>query len=140
MMSMAAAYGTHWANADALMLSSLWAEDGDMVHPEGLIERGRRTILSNRTEMFQRREYRGSRHFLTLTSTRCLSADVAVSDGKWELRGVTDASGTALPPFEGLCTLVLKRTGTWQIEAYRYTIKPSNKPLPVWLARPGWAK
>lgn len=140
MMAIAAAYGTHWANADALMLSNLWSEEGDMVHPDGLIERGRRTILANRTEMFQRKEYRGSKHFVTLTSTRCLSADIAVTDGKWELRGASDAGGTALPPFEGLCTLVLKRTGTWQIEAYRYTIKASAKPLPVWLSRPGWAK
>jgi len=139
-LNIAAAHGTHWANADALQLSGLWSDEGDMVHPDGLTERGRKVIFTNRIEMFQRKEYKGSRHILTFTNLRCLSADVAVVDGKWELRGVMDAAGAPLPLFEGLCTVVVKRTGGWFIEAYRYTIKPSSKPLPVWLSRPGWAK
>jgi hypothetical protein len=31
-----------------------------------------------------------------------VSGDVAVADGKWEMGGVTDTSGNALPTFEGL--------------------------------------
>lgn len=132
------AYSTHWTNADAVNVSLLWSEDGDMVHPDGNTETGRKTILTNRVELFNRKDYRGSRHLLTLLNVRCLSSDIAVADGKWELRGVRDLSGKALPIFEGLCTLVVKRSGPWQIEAYRYTIKPSATPLPTWLKRPGW--
>src|SRR5262249_1327956 len=136
-IAIAAAHGTHWANGDAEHLAGLWSEDGDVVHPDGLTERTRKVIMTNRADMFRRKEYQSSRHFLTFTNIRCLSADIAVVDGKWEMRGVADAAGAPLPPFEGLCSLVVKRTGTWMIEAYRYTIKPTTKPLPVWLPRPG---
>src|SRR6185503_5314426 len=125
-------------NGDALRLAGLWSEEGDMVHPGGRIERGRETIRTNRTFLFLQREYRGSRHPLTLGSVRCLTADVAVADGKWELRGVSDTAGKPLPTFEGLCTLVVKRTGGWLIEAYRYTQKPAAAPMPTLLKRPGF--
>ena len=58
--------------------------------------------------------------------------------GKWELRGVSDAGGKLLPSFEGQLTLVMKRTGGWYIEAYRYTQKPAAVPMPTWLKRPGY--
>ncbi len=35
------AFTLHWTNADAVKLSWLWSEGGDMVHPDGRIERGR---------------------------------------------------------------------------------------------------
>ena len=75
-----------------------------------------------------RREYRGSKHPITFGSVRCLSSDIAVVDGKWELRGVTDAGGKILPTFEGQLTVVMKRNAGWQIEAYRYTQKPAPGP------------
>ena len=123
-------------NADATLLAGLWSEQGDMVHPDGLIERGRETIRTKRAALFLSREYRGSKHPMTIGNIRCLTSDTAVADGKWELRGVTDASGKLLPPFEGLLTLVMKRTGDWYIEAYRYTQKPATAPMPTWSKRP----
>jgi creatinine amidohydrolase len=133
------AYTLHWNNADALELGKLWSADGDMVHPDGLIERTRQTIITNRRELFTRREYRGSKHPLSLTMIRCAHADVAVADGKWELRDMSDTNGKPLPPFEGQATLVVTRAGGgWQIAAYRYTIKPSAIPRPTFLKRPGW--
>ena len=71
---------------------------------------------------------------------RCLSTDIAIADGKWELRGVLDASGIPMPVMEGQVTLVLKRTDGWLIEAYRYTLKPPaaapTTPAPL-AKRPG---
>ena len=129
----------HWRNADAAHLAALWAEDGDVVHPDGLTERGRETIRANRAALFLRREYRGSAHPVTLGTIRCPSAGIAVADGKWEMRGVTDTTGAALPAFDGLLTLVLSRGSEgWSIEAYRYTQKPAAAPLPTWLKRPGY--
>jgi creatinine amidohydrolase len=129
----------HWSNADAASLSLMWSEQGDMVHPDGLTERGREIIKMNRVALFMRREYRGSKHPLTIANIRCLSADIAVADGRWELRGVTDPGGRVLPPFEGLCTLVMRRIGgDWLIEAYRYSQKPSAAPMPTLLKRPGF--
>ena len=102
----------------------MWSRSGDIVHPDGAIERGAQLITINRMQLFARREYRNTRHPLVLTMIRCLSEDIAVADGKWELRGVLDSSGKPLPMMEGQVTLVLKRTSGWLIEAYRYTLKP----------------
>jgi creatinine amidohydrolase len=133
------AFTFHWNNGDATNLSLLWSIDGDMVHPEGLTERGRETIRANRAALFMRQEYRASKHPLTFGNVRCITADTAVVDGKWELRGVLDASGKPLPTFEGFMTLVMGRGATgWAIEAYRYTQKPASAPMPVWLKRPGY--
>jgi creatinine amidohydrolase len=133
------AFALHWNNGDATNLSLLWSVDGDIVHPDGLTERGRETIRANRAALFMRQEYRGSKHPLTLGNIRCVTADVAVVDGKWELRGLTDANGKPLPTFEGLLTLVVGRGQSgWAIEAYRYTQKPAAAPMPTWLKRPGY--
>jgi creatinine amidohydrolase len=133
------AFSLHWSNGDASNLSLLWALEGDIVHPDGLTERGRETIRSNRAALFMRPEYRSSKHPITIGNIRCLSPDIAVADGKWELRAVTDAGGKLLPTFEGLLTLVMGRSaGPWAIEAYRYTQKPAAVPMPMWLKRPGY--
>jgi creatinine amidohydrolase len=132
------AFAVHWVNADASQLAALWSDEGDIVHPDGFTERGRETIRANRAALFMRAEYRGSKHPITIGNIRCLAADIAVADGKWELRGVSDPAGKALPPFEGQLTLVMKRTGAWLIEAYRYTQKPTAVPRPTWLKRPGY--
>jgi len=134
------AFTFHWNNGDAQNLSLLWSIDGDMVHPDGLTERGRETIRANRAALFMRQEYRNSKHPLTFRNVRCINADSAVVDGKWELRGVLDGTGKALPTYEGLLTIVMGRgpaTG-WAIEAYRYTQKPAAAPMPTWLKRPGY--
>ena len=49
---LADSFNTHWLNADAESLAALWAEEGDVVHPDGASERGRQTILQNRREQF----------------------------------------------------------------------------------------
>ena len=129
----------HWRNGDAEQLAALWAPKGDMAHPDGLVERTPLIIRINRAELFKRREYRLSRHSLQIGVIRCLSDDIAVADGKWELRDVMDANGI-LPAIKGLCTLVVRRlSGSWYIEAYRYTIDaPSGPAIPTLLKRPGY--
>ena len=130
-------YGTRWANKDALMFAALWTPTGDIVHTDGTVERGQEIIMQNRIVLFNRREYRGSRHSLLLNMIRCLSRDIAVVDGRWDLRGVLDAKGGPLPIMEGQATLVVRRTEEgWKIEAYRYTLKPQPAdPAPP--RRPG---
>jgi creatinine amidohydrolase len=133
------AFTAHWRNGDAEHLAALWAPTGDIGHPDGFVERTPPIIMINRTELFRRREYRLSRHPMQLGVLRCLSTDIAVADGKWELRDVTDATGKILPTVTGLCTLAVRRIeGAWRIEAYRYTIDASRDPLPTLLKRPGY--
>jgi creatinine amidohydrolase len=141
------AFTTYWTNGDAKSLGDLWAENGDIVHADGSIERGPVTITQNRAALFARREYRNSRHPMVLTRIRCLTADIAVADGKWDLRGVVDAAGKPMPIVEGQVSLVVKRSASptpgpalpsdWKIEAYRYSVKPSAEPAPAPSKRPG---
>lgn len=138
-MQLGPAFSFHWSNADAERLAGLWNGAGDVIHPDGNIERTREVIQANRMELFARREYRSSKHPLTLTMIRCINYDVAVADGRWQMTGVKDVGGKELPMFEGQATLVVRRAGDgWMIEAYRYTLKPPAAPMPVWLKRPGW--
>ena len=133
------AFSLAWLNQDAERLSQLWAAGGDVGHPDGYVEGTAQIIRQNRASLFMRPEYRGSTHALLIGQIRCLTGDVAVADGKWDLRNVTGARGERLPPMEGLCTLVLKRTVEgWRIEAYRYTIKENQTVnRPALLTRPG---
>jgi len=130
-------FGALWREMDAIKLGLLFTKDGDMRHPDGTIERGPDTIIQNRTELFKKREYRGSIHPIQLNDIRCLSPGLALADGKWELR-LADA-GTA-KPYAGWCTLILRNTGSWQIEAWRYTVDPppNTTPAPTILKKPGW--
>jgi creatinine amidohydrolase len=132
------AFAAYWANADSLRLGGLWSESGDVIHTDGSIERGPIVITQNRAALFGRREYRNSRHPMFLMMIRCLSLDIAVADGRWELRGVLDTSGKPLPTMEGQVTLVVKRAGdSWKIESYRYTVKAPPDQKPTTLKRPG---
>jgi creatinine amidohydrolase len=130
-------FGSIWREMDAQKIGSLFARDGDMRHPDGTIERGPDTIVQNRIELFKKREYRGSIHPIQLNDIRCLPGGIAIADGKWELR-LADA-GTA-KPYAGWCTLILRNLGSWQIEAWRYTVDPppNTTPAPTILKKPGW--
>ena len=129
-----------WQDQDAVRLAGFWAEGGDMAHPDGLVETTAQVIRENRAYLFQQREFRGSKHFLTIGQVRCITSDVAIADAKWELRGVTDGRGNLTPPAEGLCTLVLRRAGSgWVIEAWRYNMKPATAATqPTILKKPGF--
>jgi creatinine amidohydrolase/Fe(II)-dependent formamide hydrolase-like protein len=96
-MALGSAFTAHWTNGDYQKLGGLWSKDGDIIHPDGAIERGAQLITINRMQLFARREYRFTRHPLVLTMVRCLSEGIAVAEGKWELRGVLDTSGKPLP-------------------------------------------
>ena len=136
---MGSTFAVAWTDQDAQRLANLWSTEGDIAHPDGSVERTARVIQQNRAYLFSRPEYKASRHFLAIGTIRCLSGDIAVADGKWELREVVNASRQTVPPVEGLCTLVLKRTGgAWAIEAYRYTVTPRGTQPPVVLPRPGF--
>ena len=134
------AFTTYWTNQDAAGIGGLWSVMGDLLHPDGFIERGADVIRINRARLFAEYAYRNSRHWITINRIRCLSVDVAVADAKWGLRGVTDARNQPVPQLDGLCTLVVKRgNGGWLIEAYRYTIDPTKGPVPpTLLKRPGY--
>lgn len=133
------AFAAHWANADAERLGGLWTPNGDIVHPDASVERTPVVIIQNRAELFRRRDYRHTRHPMQVGNIRCIAETMAIADGKWELRGMTDATNKILPSLRGLFTMVVERAGTeWKIVAYRYTIDPVGPTVPTLLKRPGY--
>jgi creatinine amidohydrolase len=134
------AFAAYWAAADAIRLGGLWSAEGNIVHPDGMVERGAANITIARAELLARPEYRGTRHPMLLTMVRCLASNIAVADGRWELRGLRTSGGAAVPILEGLCTLVVRRGGSgWLIEGYRYSMKTPTAPVPAnVLKRPGY--
>ena len=134
-------FSAYWTMGDVNRIADLWAEEGDLAHPDGVVERGREIIRANRRDQFRRPEYRGSKHGVRFGVIRCVSADVAVADGKWDLSGVLDAAGNAMPRGEGPTTVVLKKHGgSWLFEAYRYSValgRDGAKP-PTLLKKPGY--
>lgn len=135
----AAIFETAWRNMDAEGIKLMFTENGDMRHPDGMIERGREVIYARRLDLFRQREYRGTVHPMTVTDMRCLDGRTALADGKWELRGIVGENG-ARTSYAGLFTLILQRAGAgWLIEAWRYTINPPNATAgPTILKKPGW--
>jgi len=72
------AFTAYWTNSGAAGIGGLWWLQGDLVHPDGFIERGSVVISQNRAQLFAQPAYRNSRHSITLPRIRCVSADVAV--------------------------------------------------------------
>ena len=134
-------FSAYWTMGDVNRIADLWSDEGDLAHPDGVVERGREIIRANRRDQFRRAEYRSSKHGVRFGVIRCLSADVAVADGKWELSGVYDAAGAVMPRGEGPTTVVLKKHGgAWLFEAYRYSValtQQGPKP-PTLLKKPGY--
>lgn len=136
----------YWAQQDALNLSLLFTKNGDIRHPDGSIERGQDVILANRSQLFTRHEYQGSKHPVQLTDVRCIGTNAALADGKWELRLREEPQSTpgrglsVAQTNSGWCTLVLLKIGeSWSIEAWRYTINPpAGAPPPTLLPKPGY--
>ncbi len=142
-----ARFSSLWRQMDAEKISLLFSSGADIRHPDGTVERTRDVIRQNREQLFRQREYRGSAHPVTIYDVRCLGPDHAIADGKWELR-FADAPGTSMQGrssapttrYEGLLTLVLSgESGSWSIEAWRYTVNPpEGTPPPTTLKQPGF--
>lgn len=131
-------FNLRWAEKDPEKVAGFWSKEGDLVHPDGAAEHGRETIHVNRREQFMRKEYSASKHTITFGGIRCISDDVAVVDGKWELSDVFDRAGNRLPRGDGLLTVVMKKQGGWSFEAYRYTVNQEAVRPPTLLKKPGY--
>ena len=101
---------------------------GDMRHPDGTIERGRKVIMDNRAELFTRKEYRGSVHAVQLERHPLPRARIrhrrrqmgAAADAI--RRGPAQGRGPTPDCARSFCA---NKTADWQIEAWRYTDRSS---------------
>jgi creatinine amidohydrolase len=119
-----------WTNQDSWGVASLWTEDGEILHADGVVERMRQTILEQRAQMFVLRGYRSSQHYLSAGAVRFIAPGVALVDATWRLAGVFDANGKALPMAGGPCTLVTRKVEGegWRIISLRYDRRTNDEP------------
>ena len=108
-----------WNKHDAKMLADLWLTDGDYVSSTGRTATGRAEVESAFATQWSG-VYKGTKLTHTLTSVRFLRKDVAVADGAFEISGMKDASGKALPTRSGLSTIIAVKKGErWYVAALR---------------------
>jgi creatinine amidohydrolase len=118
-------FETYWFQKDAVLLASLWTEEGDVGHPDGQIEKPRFTIQYNRTRLFATREYRNSRHPMKVGPISFIGNGVAVVDGLWEMTGMMTPQNQPAPGAKGPFAMVVTNAGDgWRIAAYRYMLTP----------------
>lgn len=119
-INMASMFSVAWRRQEPCDIANLFANEGDIRHPDGLVERGRSIIASNRARIFADRAYQDSKHPLQIASVLFRGPDVAIADGRWELVGVRGQ-----PDRQGPFTwVVVKEDGAWVIAAWRYAVAP----------------
>ena len=108
-----------WNKHDPKMLADLWLTDGDYISSTGRTATGRAEVENAFATQWSG-VYKGTKLTHTLTSVRFLRKDVAVADGAFEISGMKDASGKALPTRSGLSTIIaVKKGDRWYVAALR---------------------
>jgi uncharacterized protein (TIGR02246 family) len=108
-----------WNKRDPKMLADLWLTDGDYISSTGRTATGRAEVENAFATQWSG-VYKGTKLTHTLTSVRFLRKDVAVADGAFEISGMKDASGKALPTRSGLSTIIaVKKGDRWYVAALR---------------------
>jgi uncharacterized protein (TIGR02246 family) len=113
--------------SDAKAFGQLWAEDGELINPGGVIGHGRegvaRVVAADLTTILK-----GGKNKLTVESVRVISPDAVWADGSHEVTGIKGPDGK-----EGLhvhlVTLLVRKADQWWIaEARPYLFVPPPPP------------
>jgi uncharacterized protein (TIGR02246 family) len=127
-------FQTAWNKHDPKALAALWAKDGDLVDPWGVVSTG-----SAEVEKFFAHEHTGSGPLAKSTaevkkdSVRFITPDVALSDWEVVITGLTRPDGTVEGPMSHRVVIVSKKEGSaWKFAAARPGIpQPAEaKPMP----------
>ena len=130
--AVAAGFVDDWNSHDMKSFAELFAEDADFVNVIGLWWRGRPEIEKSHEALHATR-MRDSHLVATETAVRVLRPGVAVIHVRWELTGDTGFDGVALPPRQGILSLVTVRTGSkWLVASAQNTdvVPLPNVPPP----------
>lgn len=112
-------FAAAWNRADASAISALFAPDGDLIIPTGLVLRGRSEITAFYSGVFAS-GYAGSVGSSEIASIRFIKSDVALLDATWSIKNVHDAKGASAPDESGiLALLATKGSSGWHIAALR---------------------
>jgi uncharacterized protein (TIGR02246 family) len=120
--ALAQKYSEAWKAGDAAGCASIYSDDADVVDFMGMNAKGKSAIQESLTKTLG--TYPGSSIQLVRTGIHPVSADVAVSDGTWEITGAQPAEGV---PTRGFYTVVVAKQGdAWQLVAGRTKVAPEN--------------
>jgi len=116
-----------WNKHDVKAMSAMWVEDGDDVEPDGTTAKGRGEVEKLFT-MEHSSVMKKTTLALTVDSVWFITANVALVDGTYELKGVVAPDGKELPPRKGrLSSILLHEREKWWIAASRLMI-PEKLP------------
>lgn len=104
-----------WNRHDAHALAALLSTDADFTNARGVTVSGREHMEAIHAQSFAT-VLKESQLEQAEIRTRFLRSDVASVDVPWQMTGMTDADGKALPARNGLISLVMVRdAGHWEI-------------------------
>lgn len=114
-----ASFGTAWDKHDARGLASVFAEDADLINPEGRQANGRNEI----EQLFQDEHssrFKTSRMNMTISRIRTLTPDIVVVTANGDVSGVQVPSASGPQTFHSIVTFVVQNErGTWRIVSAR---------------------
>jgi len=119
-----AAFAAAWNKHDAKAMAAFWAQDGDLINPQGRVAKGRAEI----EKLFQDEHSKGlkqSTYKPGPLTVRFIEPDIAFAESDSEISGATNPDGTSAPTFKAhVNRLLLKKGGKWWIVAARPVIYP----------------
>jgi uncharacterized protein (TIGR02246 family) len=99
-----------WNAGDAAAVAAFYTMDADSSGPDGEMHVGREAIQGRYAELFAG-IYQGTTVSISTTSIRWLGPDTIITNGTWEVSGMTVPEGAEMPPSKGLYTNVVVKEG-----------------------------
>jgi len=122
MDALAQKYADAWKAADAAGCASIYSDDADLIDFMGTSAKGKAAIQESITQTLA--TFAGSSIQIVRTGIHPVSADVAVSDGTWEVTGAKAAPEGS--PTRGFYTVVVAKQGdAWQVVSGRTKVAPA---------------
>lgn len=109
---LADAYASAWAKGDVAALAALHADTILRVDGTGKVTSGRAALEADFTKNFAG-PWKGTTLVVTPGATVPVTADVAVSQGTYEVKGVKDAAGQPVAVRGSYFNTVVRRDGRW---------------------------
>src|SRR5690606_29103619 len=104
-----------WNRQDASASSHVFTEDADFTNVFGKGATGRKEGENFHALIFNT-IFKNSHQTMTKTKIRFIKPDVAAVDAWWEMDGVTDMDGKAMPARKGLLNFIMTPEGdTWLV-------------------------
>ena|SRR5437016_1040328 len=118
-----------WNKDDTKAMAAIWAEDGSLINPVGVIGNGRAEVEKIFVDEHTGR-FKGSTYTTSDVKVQWVTPDVAVADITANIAGVHGPDGAAAPDYAHHVVWVLvKKDGQWMAAAarpYQFSPKPGE--------------